>query len=209
MFGLTKEELGILKKLNTPKKIQDFLDTLKINFDYSRDTCMSPRVVLRKRKAHCIEGAMLAALALKMHGYRPLVVHLKATKKDYDHVMAVFNQYGRWGAINKSNHAVIRYREPIYRDIRELVMSIFHEYTDRKGRKNLRSFSVPVNLSRFDKKKWVIDEKDLWHIDSHLDKVKHFDILSRKQIANLRLADKIERKAGNITEWDRKGNRKI
>ncbi|MDD5192084.1 MAG: hypothetical protein PHH54_01350 [Candidatus Nanoarchaeia archaeon] len=208
MFNLTKKEEEILKKLNTPAKIQDFLNKIPINFDYNKDTCLSPREVLRKWKCHCIEGAIFAALALQMQGRKPLIVHLKASKDDYDHVIAVFQEDGKWGAITKTNHGVLRYREPIYKDIRELVMSFFHEYFNNKGRKALRSYSVPVDLSIFDKKKWTISEKDLWYIDTYLDKVKHFSILTKKQIKNLRKADKIERKIGKVVEWKRRRKNK-
>lgn len=202
MYGLNEKELKILQSLDNPKKIQDFIDKLKINFDYHKDTFMSPRVVLRTGKCHCIEGALLAALALRLNGYPPLVVHLGTTNDDYDHVIAVFKQFGKWGAITKTNHGVLRYREPVYKDIRELVMSFFHEYFKNDTRiKTLRSYSVPVNLSVFDKKGWATDEKDLWYIDEYLDKVKHYNILNKEQIANLRKADKIEVKLGKIIEY--------
>ncbi len=201
MFNLTEKEEKILRELDTPSKIQDFLNKIPINFDYKKDTCMSPRQVLRKWKCHCIEGAFLAALALRMHGYKPLIVHLKANKDDYDHVIAVFKEVGKWGAITKTNHGVLRYREPVYNSVRELVMSFFHEYFNDKGKKTLRSYSVSVDLSRFDKKNWAIDEKDLWYIDSYLDKAKHFPILTKKQIKNLRKADKIEIEIGKVAEY--------
>ena len=131
MYGLNEKEVKILKSLNTPRKIQDFLNKIPINFEEDgKDTCFSPRRVLRENKAHCIEGAMLAATALRLNGEKPLVVDLTSTPKDFDHVVCVFNQNGRWGAISKTNHAVLRYREPGYKDIRELVMSFFHEYFD-------------------------------------------------------------------------------
>ncbi len=207
MLGLNKKEEKVLKELKTPAQIQDFINKIPINFDYHKDTCMSPRIVLRKNKCHCIEGAILAALALRFQGYPPLILHLKTTKDDYEHVIAVFQQRGFWGAISKTNHGVLRYREPIYKDIRELVMSYFHEYTDKKARKTLRTYSVPLNLSIFDKKGWTTDEKDLWYIDSYLDKIKHFKILTKKQIRNLRKADKIEIKIGDVIEYKYK-NRK-
>lgn len=208
MFNLTKKEEKIFRKLNTPAKIQDFLNRIPINFDYKKDTCMSPRMVLKKWKCHCIEGAIFAALALRVHGHQPLLVDLKTTDDDFEHVIAVFKAHGKYGCISKTNHAVLRYKEPIYNNIRELVMSFFHEYTDKKGKKNLRSYSMPINLARFDKKNWATDEKDLWYIDAYLNKVKHYKILNKQQIKNLRRADKIERVAGNMTEW-KPGGKKI
>ena len=201
MFGFNKKEMKTFKKLNSPKKIQDFLNKIPINFEPEGDTCFSPRKVLQEWRCHCIEGALLAAVALRFHGYKPLVVDLKTTKDDFEHVIAVFKQHGKWGAISKTNHAVLRYREPVYKDIRELVMSYFHEYFDNKGRKTLRSFSLPVDLSRFDKKGWMHSPEEIWYIAEHLAEIKHIPILNRKQIANLRKADKIEIDVGKMTEW--------
>lgn len=207
MFGLNKKELKLLKKLNTPKKIQNFLNKIPINFDYKKDTCMSPRLVLRKNKCHCIEGAILAALCLRLQGKAPLILDLEANKKDHDHVIAVFKEDGKFGAISKTNHTVLRYRDPVYNSIRELVMSYFHEYTDKKGRKNLRRYSLPINLARFDRRNWITNEKDIWFIEDHLVKVKHYNLLNKKQILNLRKADKIEIAKDKLTEW-RIGNKK-
>ena len=203
MLKLNKKELDMLKKLDTPKKIQNFLNKIPMNFDYRKDTCMSPRMVLRKNRCHCIEGAVLAALCLMLNGKPPLILDLEANKKDYDHVIAVFKEEGKWGAISKTNHSVLRYRDPVYNSIRELVMSYFHEYFNDSGRKTLRSFSLPVNLSRFDKLGWMNSEEDLDYILDYLDKVKHYSILNKKQIHSLRKADEIEIKGGKLVEWEK------
>jgi len=204
MFNLNEKEIKILKQLNTPAKIQDFLNKIPINFEENGDTCMSPRMVLKNWKAHCIEGAMLAATALRLNEEKPLVVDLTATKNDFDHVICVFKKHRMWGCVSKTNHAVLRYREPIYKNIREMVLSFFHEYSDDYGKKNLRSYSLPVNLSRFDNLNWIASEKDVWFIPDYLAKVKHFPILSFKQIKGLRKADDIEIKAGKLLEWEDK-----
>jgi hypothetical protein len=201
MFGIEKKELKILKKLNTPKKIQDFLNKIEMNFEEKGETNLSPMAVLKKHTCHCLEGAVLTALALRVNGYPPLLVDLKANDNDFDHVIAVFKKYGKWGAISKTNHAVLRYREPVYNSIRELVMSYFHEYTDDLGRKNLRSFSNPVNLKKFDKRGWMTTEEEIDYLPEYMDEVKHFSILNRKQIRNLRRADKVELDAGDMVEW--------
>lgn len=201
MFNLTPSELKLFKSLNTPSKIQDFLNKMPMNFEENGDTCMSPRRVLRENKSHCMEGAMLAALALRINGHAPLVVDLTASKKDFDHVIAVFKKDNQWGAISKTNHGVLRYREPVYNSIRELVMSYFHEYTTNDGKKTLRSFSNPVNLSRFDNQGWMTSEEDIWYVPEYLADVKHFQLLTKKQIANLRKADDIEIEIGRVVEW--------
>jgi len=201
MFGIEKEKMETLRKLSTPQKIQDFLNRMRFNFEEGGETCFSPMMVLEKKTCHCIEGAVLAALALRITGYPPLILDLKANRNDLDHVVAVYQKYGKWGAISKTNHAVLRYREPVYNSIRELVMSYFHEYFDNLGRKNLRSFSNPVNLKIFDKRHWMTTREDLNYLPEHLDSVKHFPILNKKQIRYLRRADQVEIKAGNIVEW--------
>jgi len=200
MYNLSKKEEKLLRSLNTPKKIQDFLNKIPINFEEKGDTCYSVSKVLKEGKCHCIEGAFLAAFCLKLQGKKPLVIDLKTTKDDFEHVLCVFKQDGKWGSISKTNHAVLRYREPVYNSIRELVMSFFHEYFDNKGRKTLRSFSNPINLDKFGDK-WITSNENLWKIHDALDKVKHYPILNRKQIAGLRRADKIEIKAGKLVEW--------
>ncbi|MBS3081179.1 hypothetical protein J4221_06925 [Candidatus Pacearchaeota archaeon] len=203
LFGLTEEEYILLKNLNTPSKIQDFLNNLKINFEEQGDTCMSPRMVLRTKKAHCIEGALVAATALRINSYPPLIVDLEASKHDYDHVVCVFKKNNCWGAITKTNHAVLRYREPVYKNIRELVMSFFHEYfTNHNGKKTLRSYSKPVNLEIFDKYNWIASEENVWFIPDYLTKIKHYSLLNKSQIRVLRKADLIEIKAGTLVEYE-------
>jgi len=203
MFGFTKKEVMVFKALSTPKKIQDFLNQIPANFEPDGDTVLSPRRVLKENRAHCMEGAMFAAAALRFHGHKPLVLDLTTVKDDDDHVITVFKQNGHWGAISKTNHAVLRYREPVYKTIRELVMSYFHEYfTNHDGKKTLRSYSLPVDLSRFDAKGWMTAEEDLWYVPEYLLEVSHKPILSRSQIAMLRKADPIEVKAGKMVEWE-------
>ncbi|MBI5804006.1 hypothetical protein HY450_02060 [Candidatus Pacearchaeota archaeon] len=196
--NFTKQEIDIYRKLNSPTKIQNFLNDLEINFEENGDTCFSPRKVLKSGKAHCIEGALFAAAVLRFHGFEPLILDLEANDKDFDHVVALFKKGNYWGAMSKTNHAVLRYREPVYKNIRELAMSYFHEYFTDDGRKTLRRYSMPVNLRRFDKLNWMFSEEEIWYIPEHLTKVKHFDILNRKQIRNLRKADEIEIEAGKL-----------
>jgi len=201
MSKFTKKEVALMKKLNTPAKVQDFLNSLEFNFEENgKDTLKSPVMVLRARNAHCTEGAILGAYILSLHGFKPYVLHLKTTKGDFDHVVAPFKQYGFWGALSKTNHTVLRYREPVYKNVRELVMSYFHEYFLDNGLKTLRSYSIPLDLNIFEKG-WEIEEDNLWGIDQELDKIKHYDITSKIVFKNLRKVDKIEIKAGKITEF--------
>ncbi|MFA6974113.1 MAG: hypothetical protein WC238_05250 [Parcubacteria group bacterium] len=199
---LPPKEYAILKKLNTPAKIQDFLDTLAKNFEPGGDAVLSPMSVMEKGVCHCVEGAVLAALALRVAGFPPLLLDLTADETDFDHVVAVFQIDGRWGAISKTNHPVLRYREPIYKTIRELAMSFFHDYVNvGTGKKTLRSFSRPVNLKRFDHLDWMTTKGEVDYIAEYMDTVKHYKILTGKQIRNLRSADPIEVQAGAMQEW--------
>lgn len=201
---LTREENTILRTLSSPVKIQDYLDTLRINMEPQGDTAYSPLVVMRKRTAHCIEGALLAALALWYHGEKPLILDLVSAVPDTDHVVALFRKYGHWGAISKTNHAVLRYREPVYETIHELVMSYFHEYFLNDGRKTLRNFAGPLDLSTIQDKSWITSEKNLWHIVDWINDQDHYDIMDRAMIRGLRRADPIERRAGAITDQNLK-----
>ena len=150
-YGLTATETRILKALKTPQRIQHFLD-LEIGYNKEPDgeTIRSPRRVLRDRVAHCLEGALLAAAALRLHGHRPLLLDLGSVRDD-DHVLAIFRLHNHWGALAKSNYSGLRFREPVYRTLRELVMSYFEHYFNLQREKSLRNYSRPVNLARFDR----------------------------------------------------------
>jgi hypothetical protein len=200
---LTIEERRLFRSLDRPWKVQEHLNALPINFEPEGDTCLSPRRVIRERRAHCIEGAMFAAAVLRCHGHRPLILDLEASSADDDHVVAVFRARGKWGAISKTNHAMLRYREPVYRSVRELVMSYFHEYIVEDGTKTLRAYSRPVDLSRFDRRGWMTAEEDVWYVPEHLCAIPHVPILDRGEIARLRAADGVERRVvREIVEWE-------
>jgi hypothetical protein len=172
----TPEERKIFRKLSSPAKIQHFLDfDLAYNKEPHGVTCHSPRVVLRERKAHCMEGAMFAAAALRMIGFPPLLLDLEAERDD-DHVLAVFRLRGHWGSIAKSNFSGLRYREPVYRTLRELVLSYFEHYYNLRKEKTLRRYSRPVSLRRFDKMNWMTSEDDVWFVPEHLCDVRHWPV---------------------------------
>lgn len=200
MYIFTQKEKILLKKLNTPTKVQDFLNSLKFNFEESGETLKSPLFTLRARNAHCFEGALLGAYILSLHGFMPYLIHLKTTKEDYDHVIVPFKVGQFWGALSKTNHAVLRYREPIYKNIRELVMSYFHEYFLDNGKKTLRQYSTLFNLNIL-KGDWATSETNLWYIDKKLDKIKHYNIVPRASLGKLRKADLVEIKMGKIVEF--------
>jgi len=204
---LSLSERTVFKKLSTPQKIQEYLDTLPINFELRGETCMSPRMVLRAGVAHCIEGAFVAAAALSFHGQKPLLMDFQTHKDDEDHVIALFRQNGFWGAISKTNHAIIRWRDPIYKTPRELAMSYFHEYLMWDGRKSLRAYSIPFDLSKIGPDRWVTPEKDLLWLATRLDGIQHFPIVPEKNRRLVRRASPIELRAMKITEWNRSGKK--
>lgn len=190
-IGLTAKELSVLKKLNTPQKIQDFVSAIPQNFEPNGDSCMSVREVLLTNRAHCIEGALLAALAFWFHGEKPLLLDLSANDKDDDHIIAIFKKSGYWGAISKGNHAYVRYRDPIYRTIRELVMSYFHEYYNQKGEKTLRTYSHPFDLSPYKPEEWITG-MDAWKIAEDVCHIKHYPFILKAQEKILKPVDDIQ-----------------
>lgn len=198
------KEFSVFKKLRTPGDVQDLLNRLKMNFETTHERCRSPLLVLRDGKAHCMEGALLAAAALWYQGRPPLLLDLKTADPDVDHVIALFKDGGRWGAVSKTNHAVLRYRDPIFMNVRELVMSYFNEYFLDNGVKTLRSYSaVPFSMLRYGTK-WLTTEDDLDDAVIALDRARHAPILKKGAERRLRHADPVEIKEGKITEWKEK-----
>ncbi len=201
-LGLTRGEFAVLRRLNTPKKIQAFLYGLKQNFELQGETCNGVRTVLRLRRAHCIEGAMLAACALWIQGEPPLLLDLQAVR-DLDHVVALFRRNGRWGAISKTNGIGLRWRDPVYRSLRELAMSYFHEYYNKADLKTLRTFSVPYDLRRMKTAEWVTSEDGAWDLVDHLEALRHFRLVNRAQERTLVRRDAFERAVGGLLQYRR------
>ena len=179
-FGLSAADLRTLRALKTPARIQKFVDALEYQY---ADTAWSPRRVLRERKGHCLEGALLAAAALRLHGHPPLVMDLCAVRDD-DHVVALYRERGLWGGIAKSNFAGLRFRPPIYRTLRELAASYLAHYYNLRGEYTMRSYSRPVNLARLDHCYWMTAEDDLWCVTDALNTARHYmlvpDTVARK-----------------------------
>ena len=199
-IGLSAEEGRVLRPLDTPQRIQEFVIGLRANFEESGDTLRSVRGVLRHRRAHCIEAAFVAACALWLHGDPPLIVDLTA-KRDSDHVIAVFRRNGCWGAISKSNHVWLRWRDPVYRSLRELAMSYFHEYTN-KQRKSLRTYSRPVDLRHFPIETWVTNGDDCWEVGAALDDVRHYRLITPAQARRLTPRDATELRADDLVQYE-------
>jgi hypothetical protein len=181
--------------MSPPWRIQKFLD--ETAYDTAGAGCRSPRRMLRERTAQCMDGAIFAAAALRLQGHRPLLVDLEAVQDD-DHVIAVFREKGSWGAVARSNYSGLRYREPVYRSLRELVMSYFESYFNLRRERTLRRYSRPVDLSRFDARAWMTAGEDLWYIPEHLVGVRHYRVLTAAQERRLSTVRPIAFRAGLV-----------
>lgn len=192
-----------LKALRTPEKIQAFLDALPYNFEEEGETCSSPMRALRRNSAHCLEGALIAASALILQGQRPYLMNLKTARGDQDHAVTLFKRDGLWGAISKTNHAVLRYRDPLYRSPRELALSYFHEYyLGSTGRKTLRAYSKPFSLAPFGSA-WMESDEEVWDIAYALADAPHLPIAPQETLSRTRPATPFERTVMDQEEWKR------
>jgi hypothetical protein len=198
---LTPAEARVLARLDTPVRIQVFLDRLPANFGLDGDTAMSPRRVLQTRLAHCAEGAVFAAAALAYHGKPAWLVDLRALPSDQDHIVTLFSERGLWGAISKTNHPVLRWRDPIYRTPRELIMSYLHEYCLPGGKKSLLEYSRPFSLTRFAPERWLTPLDDLDWLMVALDEAPHVPIAPKAALRRQRRSTAFERRAHNQLEW--------
>lgn len=198
-LGLSRPQAKLLASLDTPIKIQNFLVKFPQNFEPAGDTARSVQSALNAGCAHCVEGAMIAAAALWIQGHPPLLIDLCA-HQDMDHVVAPFKQNGKWGAISKTNYACLRWRDPVYRTVRELVMSYFHEYA--KGpRKSLLSYSAPFNLRKISPKLWVTQTEPCWVLTTLISEVKHFKILDARELKKMRRRDPVEMQTDSLTSF--------
>ena len=188
----TVGEMTLLRKLSHPWKVQEWLDSVEYDPD---PESRSPRYVMEERRAHCFEGALFAAACLREMGHPPLLVDLRAENDD-DHVIAVFKEDGLWGSVAKSNFTSLRFREPIYRSLRELVMSYFDFYFNTIREKSLRSYSRPLDLSRFDDRDWMFTEGSLEYIGDELDRTVHYPLISKEMVRKLSLASRSMLEAG-------------
>jgi hypothetical protein len=203
-LGLTRAEIAVLRKLGTPQKIQAFVNAIPINHEVGGETILSVRQVLAQRRAHCIEAAFVAACALWIHGEPPLLMHLDCAPSDDPHVVALFRRHGAWGAISKSNGAHLRYRDPIYRSLRELALSYFHEYFDRRGRKTLRSYSVAFDLRRIDPGLWITQDDMCEQTNARLAGLRHYALVSPGPRRMLSRLDAFEQRAATVVEYPRR-----
>jgi hypothetical protein len=191
-FGLSPGDVRTLRALKAPIQIQRFIDALMYQY---ADTAWSPKRVLRERKGHCLEGALIAAAALRVNGYPPLVMDLEAVHDD-DHVVALYRDHGLWGGIAKSNFAGLRFRSPVYRTLRELALSYVEHYYNLRGERTLRSYSVPVNLARLDDKGWMTSEDDVWCVAEALIAARHYSLYPDKVARALPRLDRRSFEAG-------------
>jgi hypothetical protein len=194
-YGFSDHEWRTLRSLKTPAGIQRMLNSLAY---HDADTAWSPRRVLREGTAHCAEGGILAAAALRVIGHPPLVIDLEGEQDD-DHVVAVYRQNDHWGAVAKSHFNGLRDRPPIFRTLRELALSYFEDYYNGRGQRTLRTYSRrPVNLARFDRLAWMTSEKPVWFIPKYLLKIPHVRLITPSQAKALVRLDRLAMQAGLI-----------
>lgn len=198
---LTPAEHRVFARLNTPHKIQTFLDRLPVNFSLDGDTAMSPRRTLKARMAQCAEGAFLAAAVLAYHGKETWLMDIQSLPSDHDHVITLFKERGLWGAISKTNHAILRWRDPIYRSPRELAMSYAHEYCLPGGKKSMLAYSRPFALARYAPKRWVIAPEDLDWLLLKLDLSPHLPVAPPQVMRRRRRSSKVELLSQQVVEW--------
>jgi hypothetical protein len=196
--ALNKRQLKVLSGLTSPWKIQQFLDGIPYSSD---DIYRCPVSVMKDNKGHCFDGALFAAAALRRLGYSPLIVYMIAERDD-DHLLAVYRRNGYWGTVAKSNCVGLRYREPIYRSLRELVMSYFDDYFNIEGEKSLRGYTAPLDLAEYDHLDWMTSDANLDAVADALDKPPKFKLLTQDMLANLAPVDKRSYDAGFMgSDW--------
>lgn len=183
----------LLSELSTPNKIQLFLDDLTYSSD---EFYRCPKRVLQDRLAHCFDGALFAAAALRLIGYPPLILDMVPNDRDDDHLLALFKINGHWGALAKSNFVGLRFREPIYRNLRELLMSYFEQYYNVANEKTLRAYTLPLNLKAFDNFDWMISDDHLERIATRLDQLRKIPVITPEMAAGLSLVDKRSSESG-------------
>ncbi len=189
-----------MRSFKNPHGIQQALDVMPYHL---QDTAWSPRRVLRENTSHCYEGALFAAAALRVNGYPPLVIDLEA-EHDTDHVIAVYRVDGHWGAVAKSNYTGCRYREPVYRSLRELALSYFEVYFNLRGERTLRTFSRPVRMERFDHLNWMTTEKPVWFVAEYLCGISHTPLITRAQANRLHRLDSRSFRAGCVDRAEKR-----
>lgn len=199
-IALTVPERALLLRPRTPQALQAYINEIPINHELEGDTCYTVRQVLRLRRAHCIEAALVAACALWLKGEPPLLLDLRA-HTDWDHVVALYRRNGLWGAISKSNHVELRGRDPIYRSMRELALSYAHEYHNERGERSLREYSRPFDLRRIDARLWVWGEEGAWEVERRLDLSRHYRLFPASQDRWLSGIDRMQWQAKRIIEY--------
>jgi hypothetical protein len=206
-LGLTRAEFALRQTRHTAS-IQAFVNAIPINYEVEGETILSVRQVLAQRRAHCIEAAFVAACALWIHGEPPLVMHLDCERSDDPHVVALFRRHGAWGAISKSNGAHLRHRDPIYRTLRELALSFFHEYFDKRGRRTLRSYSIAFDLRRIDPGLWITQDEMCDEVNARLAGLRHYALVPPRRRFRLSRLDAFEQRAATMVEYPRPRRRK-
>jgi len=206
---LTPRERRLFARLDSPQKIQTYIEKLPPNFELRGDTVMSPRRMLRAHTGHCAEAALFAAAVLVFHGMQAWLMDIQALPSDQDHIVTLFKVRGLWGALSKTNHGILRWRDPIYRSSRELAMSYAHEYCLNNGKKSMLAFSKPFSLARYGPKRWVIADEDLNWLMDELDASLHEPVATKAALRQRRRSTRVELKSQDVVEWPVPPSRRV
>jgi len=190
---LTPKELALVRGLSTPFRIQEFLDTIPYSVE---EIYRSPLHVLRDRQAHCFDGALFGAAALRRLGYPPRILELVPNERDDEHLLALYRCDGRWGAVGQSNFVGLRFREPLYRTLRELALSYFEQYFNVQREKTLRGYRRPLDLAVFDRLNWMTSNDHLEAIAVRLDRMRPVPLVTPDLETKLALVDERTYRAG-------------
>ncbi len=192
LTALPEDRGNEVAALDTPAKIQDFLD----GFPYrAEDDNCCPLSVFRDGKAHCFDGGLLAAVCLSRFGYDPAIVQMIPWNDD-DHILAIYRSNGRYGALAKSNFVGLRKREPVYRSLHELIMSYFDQFYNVDGDFTLRGYSIPLRLSAFSNDDWLCSDDEAQKVAAHLSKIRQVSILTPKMVSELGKVDELTYRTG-------------
>jgi len=192
---LSESELRFFETLTTPTRIQTFLDEIPYSTEH---LYRCPLRVLRERVAHCFDGALFAAATLEHLGHVPMILEMVPNGRDDDHLLTLYKRNGHWGAVAKSNYVGLRFREPVYRNLRELVMSYFEQFYNVDREKTLRSYSLPLNLKVFDKWNWMTGDESLEQIAQRLDRIRKIPLLTQSMVSKLSVVDERTYQTGLI-----------
>lgn len=166
---LHPKEREVIRRYRTPRQVQQFLRALPYNWERKGETLRTFRGVVRHWSAHCLEAALAAATILEQHGYPPLLLDLES-KDNLDHVLFLFRRRGRWGTVARSRDFGLHGRKPLFRSLRDLVLSYVDPYVDFSGR--VVGYGV-LDLRTITRCDWRLSSRNVWKVEQVLIHMPH------------------------------------